>query len=123
MAEKALLFYGFTRDEAFIVRDSLAAALGCEIEMISASGREETAVESVLAEMPAADFTEEDTRFLMFLGFEDSDISESIRAFPKISKRPILCTLTENNMTWTIAALLEHLKEEDARARGKSCEK
>ena len=118
MSEKALLFYGFTRDEAFIVRDALAAALAVEIEMISASGKESMTLESVLAEMPVADFNEAETRFLMFLGFDDSDISESIRSFPKISKRPILCTLTENNLTWTITHLIEHLKEEDARMKG-----
>ncbi|MGL4370409.1 MAG: DUF3783 domain-containing protein [Spirochaetota bacterium] len=123
MENKALLFYGFTRDEAFIVRDAIASTLACEVEMISASGRESSTVETVLAEMSAAHFTDEEIRFLMFLGFEDSDISESIHAFPKISKRPILCTLTENNISWTISALIEHLKEEDCRARGKSCEK
>ena len=121
MAEKALLFYGFTLGEAFTVRDAIAAALAAEIEMISASGRENVTVESVLAEMPVSDFAEADTRFLMFLGFDDGDISESIRAFPKISKRPILCTLTENNLTWTVSYLIEHLKEEDARMKGNAC--
>ena len=122
MSEKALLFYGFTRDEAFIVRDALAAALAVEIEMISASGKESATVESVLAEMPVADFSEAETRFLMFLGFEESEISESLRAFPKISKRPILCTLTKNNLSWDISHLLEHLKEEEARMKGNACQ-
>ena len=65
-------------------------------------------------------FDDAPVRFMMFLGFDDEDISASIKAFPKVSKRPILCTLTENNLKWTVSALLEHLMEEDARVKGRN---
>ena len=122
MDAKAFLFYGFNLDEALLVRDTVSEALGEEIDTISASGEESSTVADVLDRMPDGTFAEAPVRFLMFLGFDDEDISAAIKAFPKISKRPILCTLTENNMKWTIAYLLEHLIEEDTRVRGKSCQ-
>ena len=121
MADKAFLFYGFDLDDALLVANTIEEALGCEIDTISASGEENAVLGAVLDRMPDATFKDEAVRFLMFLGFSDEDISASIKAFPKIKKRPILCTLTENNMNWTIAQLLEHLIEEDTKVRGKSC--
>ena len=120
MAEKAFLFYGFDLDDALLVKNTIEEALGVEIDEISASGEETATLEDVLDRMPDATFTDGPSRFLMFLGFSDEDISAAIKAFPKIKKRPILCTLTQNNMKWTIAHLHEHLIEEDTKVKGKS---
>jgi hypothetical protein len=122
MEDKAFLYYGFNLDEALLVRDTISAALDTEIDTISASGEEHSSIEDLLDRMPDGNFTDAPVRFLMFLGFTDEDISAVIKAFPKVSKRPILCTLTENNMKWTVSHLLEHLIEEDSKVRGKTCQ-
>ena len=119
MDDKAFLYYGFTLDDALLVRDTISDAIGEDIDTISASGEEDSTIEDVLDRMPDARFDDAPVRFMMFLGFDDEDISASIKAFPKISKRPILCTLTENNLKWTVSALLEHLVEEDTRVKGR----
>jgi hypothetical protein len=50
----------------------------------------------------------------MFLGFDDNDISSTLEKFPAADKmtRPIFCGLTENNISWPLQKLLEHLIEE-----------
>jgi hypothetical protein len=118
MAEKALLTFGLSRDEAAVSTQVLSQKLGFDIDIISASGMEDHTVEEILDLSPDSVFVEDSTRFVMFLGFDDREISESLNSFPLTKERPIFCTLTENNLSWTIRKLAEHLLEEHRTIRG-----
>lgn len=119
MDDKAFLFYGFNLNDALLIRDTISETLGTEIDTISATGEEASTIEDVLDRMSDGNFLNAPVRFLMFLGFSDEEISASIKAFPRVQNRPILCTLTEKNMKWTVSYLLNHLIEEDEKVKGK----
>lgn len=120
MADKGLLIYGLSDSDARICRETLESALGEAIDVISASMRDHETVRSVLESAGDREtHTGKETRFIMFLGFNNEEIGRALNGFPTLdSPRPIFCTLTENNLEWTISSLAEHLKEEDARMRG-----
>ena len=119
MDEYGILLYGFDSKDAETVRSSLEHSLRGPVLALSASGGESRKVSEIL-DNPADSFIEGEVRILMFLGFRDSEIREALSIFPKEMKRPIFCTLTENNGDWTFSYLLEHLEEEhrQATARG-----
>jgi hypothetical protein len=118
MAEKALLTFGLSRDEAAVSTQVLSQKLGLDINLISASGMEDRTVEEILELSPDSVFVEDTIRFVMFLGFDDKEIRESLTSFPLTTQRPIFCTLTENNLSWTIRKLADHLLEEHRAVRG-----
>ena len=117
MAEKALLTFGLSRDEAAVSTQILSQKLGKDIDLISASGMENHTVEEILELAPDSVFVEDSTRFVMFLGFDDAEIRTSLDSFPLTEMRPIFCTLTENNLSWTIRKLADHLLEEHRTVR------
>jgi hypothetical protein len=117
MADRALLFYGLSEADARLTTTTLGNALGITLDLISASGREQDHLNDIL-ENPSRTFEECEVRFVMFLGFDDKQIGEALQSFPLLSvSRPIFCTLTRNNLSWTIAQLAEHLVEEDKTMR------
>jgi len=117
MDEYGILLYGFGPAEAETVRLKLEEVLSGTLLAMSASGSETRKVSDILDE-PSDFFSAGDVRVLMFLGFGDGEIRKALSAFPKDMKRPIFCTLTENNENWTFSHLLEHLAEEHRQARG-----
>jgi hypothetical protein len=120
MADRALLFYGFQETDAKNAASALSVAIGIPIDIISASGNEEKRVSEILEDNQPPFFELKDASFVMFLGFDDSEILVALRNFPTLSaERPIFCTLTTNNISWTIAALAKHLIEEDKAVRGR----
>jgi hypothetical protein len=119
MADKALLLYGITEIEAIKIRDALSASLSCEIDVYSATGHEKIIIKDFLENTPDQIYAIRNIRFLMFLGFEDSEIHSALAAFPQDVARPIFCTLTENNLSWTFDFLAEHLAEEHKKMTSK----
>jgi hypothetical protein len=119
MADRGLLLYGIAETEAIRIRDSLSASLPDTIELLSATGHEKSIIRDFLENTPEQIFAIRNIRFLMFLGFEDTDIQSALAAFPKDVARPIFCTLTENNLSWTFEYLAEHLAEEHERMTSK----
>jgi len=118
MADAGILVYGFPEDEACAVRGGFAAACGIEIDLLSASGSETQTVEMVLGAGGSGVYESRDDRFLMFLGFDDTMIRRALDAYA-LPIRPIFCGLTENNLQWKVAYLMEHLCEERAEHEGR----
>lgn len=116
MDEYGLLLYGFGPEEARTICSSFGEIVPGPIAALSASGGESRLVSEIL-DSPSDFFEQGDVRILMFLGFGDDEIRRSLSRYPKEIKRPIFCTLTENNSGWTFGYLVEHLREEHLRAR------
>ena len=116
MEPLGIMLYGYGKDRATTIREALVAALGRDVTLISASGREGDTVERILDAEEAEAFEEKETRVLMFLGFSREEMSLAMDRFPgDVVARPIFCGLTESNAGWTLEHLLEHLLEEHAR--------
>ncbi len=116
MEPLGIMLYGYGKNQAMTIREALAAALGRDVTLISASGREGDTVESILNAEDTEVFEERETRILMFLGFSREEMSMAMDRFPGDGvARPIFCGLTESNAGWTLEYLLEHLLEEHAR--------
>jgi len=109
-----ILLYGYSKAQSEEIGTSIAAALGREVDLLSASGMEEKTVDEILEAGGSAGFEEREDRVLMFLGFDDEAISRAIDGFPKEKGivRPIFCGLTDDNVQWKFTYLLEHLLEE-----------
>jgi len=112
MEPAGCMIYGFNQNSAEQVKAAFELAVDREVIIISASAMEEKTVSDVLDAGPRDLFEEKDQGFLMFLGFDQEMVQSAMKAFPDGLSRPIFCGLTENNSTWTIAFLLEHLIEE-----------
>ena len=114
MKDTAIMLYGYSIDNATEIQSVLQDALGRDILLISASCREGMTVADIIRHGGESFFEERETRMLMFLGCEDNDIEKALKGFPDLEgvARPIFCGLTEQNLKWTMADLLEHLLEE-----------
>lgn len=107
-----LLLYGFSAEEAGILKEETKNFHESEILFLSASQREELIVKDIL-NLEEHSFVEAlDDRFIMFLGFDDVLIMKFIKNFPSNMKRPIFCGLTSSNIEWKISYLMDHLIEE-----------
>lgn len=114
-----ILVYGFKLEEAEQIVIAFEDRFGAEVVLVSATGKEKKTVQEILDSGPGGEFDEKEDRMLMFLGFNDQQIKQALKAFPSDVgiPRPIFCGLTEENVNWTITQLMEHLKEEQVQAR------
>ena len=114
MEPLGILLYGYNLEHSNSIKTSLDAALDQDIIVISASNKEQSKVSEILNQPPEACFEDKETKILMFLGFSDEQIGAVLKAFPQDEglKRPIFCGLTEQNINWSMNALIEHLLEE-----------
>ena len=117
------MLYGYDRGQSDIIKESLAALTGKGVSIFGGSGREGDTVRDIIEGEPGDGFGPGKVGVLMFLGFDDGQIGAVLDSFPRHEglPRPIFCTLTENNVEWTISMLLEHLLEEQrywAESRG-----
>ncbi len=114
MAEIGIMAYGFSENEADSIKGSLEKINGEDVILISGSKREEDLIGEILEDEKYSIFEEkENPRVIMFLGFDGPKIHASMDNFPKLEgPRPIFCTPTEQNISWTLKALLEDLMEE-----------
>lgn len=112
-----IVLYGYSEDMAGHILTFLKDAIGRDVTLVSASGREDDTVDEILDEDGAAVFEGREDRVLMFLGFDEREISLAMDRFPKGGEipRPIFCGLTEENHCWKFSYLLEHLLEEHRR--------
>jgi hypothetical protein len=108
------MLYGYDRDEAYIIRDTLAQVLSAEIELISASGKEKRIVMDIINDGPSEEFEDVEDKVLMVLSFTDEDLEQTLRGFPKAGGmvRPIFCMLTDHNSKWPLSQLIEDLLRE-----------
>lgn len=117
MAEKAILVYGLTKDEAVSAAETLSQSLEYDVDLFSATSHESMTVNDVVNDYPEQVFGTQDIRFVMFLGVaSEEELGLLLKAYPKNQNRPIFCTLTESNRQWTIQNLASHLAEEHTQA-------
>lgn len=114
-----ILVYGFKPEEAEQVVIAFEDRFASEVVLVSATGKEKKTVQEILDSGPGGEFTEKEDRMLMFLGFNDQQIKQALKAYPSDVgiPRPIFCGLTEENIGWKIEHLIDHLKEEQEQAR------
>jgi hypothetical protein len=113
MAERAILVYGLTKDEAVSAATSISQSLEYDVDLFSATSHENITVNDTINDYPEQVFKAKDIRFVMFLGVtSEEELALMLKAFPKNQSRPIFCTLTESNRYWTIEKLSSHLAEE-----------
>jgi hypothetical protein len=109
-----ILLYGYNMNDAAGLRSIIEKGLGRKIILFSASGREDKNLKEVLDAGNVSNFEECETKILIFLGFLDGDIQKTMQMINgKDIARPIFCTLTAENIHWTLKVLIEHLRKED----------
>jgi hypothetical protein len=87
--------------------------LGRKIILFSASGMEDKNLQEVLDAANVSSFEDCETKILIFLGFLDGDMQKTMQMISgKDITRPIFCTLTAENIHWTLKVLIEHLCKE-----------
>jgi len=109
-----MMLYGYETSESAFLQAYLSDILQRPVIALSASGKEDVPVQMIL-EDPGETFEKNETKILMFLGFDDLQIGLALDQFPKDGSisRPIFCGLTEENINWPLNQLLEHLREEE----------
>ncbi len=117
MADLGLVFYGYTKDSADSIKGAYSQKLNKDIEIFGASESDNYRMEEILEDPDKNKFENGENKFLMFLGFDNDQISECLKFFPDGEERPVFCGLTENNFTWQVNYLMAHLIEEKIEAR------
>jgi len=116
MPDYGIMLYGYNAEDADKIKSLLEAGLGVDIDLISASTMEDSTVIEILDKGDEDTFEDKETKLLMYLGdFTDEQLRTGMKAIPKDAepKRPIFCTLTENNLNWKLTQLIEDLLEEE----------
>lgn len=111
MEEKALMLYGYRAADIAAVTAAVSGAIGAPVTAFDASGLERSSVSEVLRGGCTPHAPACGTRFLMFVGFADTEILASMRAVT-LEPRPLFCCLTPSNVSWEIGTLASHLEEE-----------
>jgi hypothetical protein len=117
MEALGIMLYGYSKDDAMTIKDALSGLTGRELTIVCAARQESEKVKKIL-EMGLENVYEAKTeKVLMFLNFDDEQISACMKGFPKRKglKRPIFCGVTKENLDWRFDRLLEHLLEEKKR--------
>jgi hypothetical protein len=116
MAELGLLFYGYEKKSADVIKETYSEIFGEAIEIFGAAESDNLRVEEILEDPEKSRYGNGENKFLMFLGFDNAQISRCLQTFPPSEKRPIFCGLTEHNISWEVNHLMEHLIEEKREA-------
>jgi len=117
MNQTGLLLFGYDRQQADTIKETLDGLLEKDLFLISASQRENWKVIDILEEEPGNLFEEMTPKICMFLGFSREEIDATLKGFPKEKEiaRPLFCVPTEHNLQWRFERLREHLLEEQRR--------
>ena len=89
MDELGIMVYGYSRDRAEKIRDSLCDLTGRRVVLFSATGREDEVIEKIIGGQAGGEYADGPDPVLMFLGFSDIEISDAIDSFPGPLPRPI----------------------------------
>ena len=79
-----ILVYGYDKAGARSIHHYLEKLLDTQISLISAIGREEEIVESIISDDDAGIFKDGSPKILPFLGFSDENITVVLDAFSQI---------------------------------------
>jgi len=110
-----IMLYGYAREEAVVIRDAISRGAGVPVDLVNASGKEDSTVSSILDSGGSGLFSDGESKILMFLGFTDDALGKAmddLKVVPGIH-RPIFCCLTEENMKWMLKDLIKDLRDED----------
>jgi hypothetical protein len=115
MEPLGILLYGYNSTDSKSIQKKILGILDEDVIVISGSSKEAMKVIDILEQGPTDDFEDSEHKILVFLGFNDQQVSSVLNGFPKNDdlKRPIFCGLTEQNINWPLKDLIEHLVEED----------
>ena len=115
MQTAGILLYGYNREDALLIKSFTDRTLGFPVPMKSASRSKDKKISDILKNTTDDFFADETTKILMLIDFTEEQINAFLGNFPSREgglKRPIFCTLTEQNRDWPFGELIEHLKEE-----------
>ena len=117
MNPTGILLFGYDRQQADTIKESLDGLLKKEIFLISASHKEDWKIIDILEQEPGTCFEEKNHKVCMFLGFSREQIDTTLKGFPKEKgiARPLFCVPTQHNLQWRFEKLQEHLLEEQRR--------
>ncbi len=119
MEDLGILLYGYDEDSAMAIKNNMDEIHNSDIILLSASDREKSIVDDVLREGGSRIFEKKNDPFMMFLGFSDKSIEQTLAGLEVSDRfeRPIFCGLTQQNIRWSVEALHDHLIEERRKFR------
>ena len=125
MEQLGIMLYGYEKTDAYIIKTAIEGVVNGEVFLISGSRKETHIIENIISDEMYDTFDDKEVKVLMFLGFDDKEISLVLDRFPGSDKitRPIFCGLTENNIKWPLQELIKHLIEERNYLNSKKQEK
>ena len=117
MQPVGVLINGYNSEDAGTIKAFLDRTLDTDVIMVSASQKADMKIIDILRQGPEACFEDEDGKILMSMGFSEVQTHMVLKGFPGEGglKRPIFCTLTQQNRQWPLRELVEHLAAEHRR--------
>src|SRR4030042_672954 len=114
MQSVGVLICGYDSKDARTIKTFLDGTLDAYVIMVSASPKDDARSIDILRKKPEDRFEEEETKVLVFIGFSEVQIHMVLEGFPGDGglKRPIFCTLTNQNQNLPLRKLVEHLTAE-----------
>ena len=121
MRQLGVMLYGYGERDAMRIKAALDQALATDVELMSASGREGSRVMDVIEVAPLDRFDDREPKVLMVLGMDDPEVDAALKGFPSGEgvPRPIFCSLTRHNASWTVQQLIGDLLKERAYFEGR----
>jgi len=111
--QKHVVVYGYSEEDMNKLKGFLDNKLEINLEIISASGKENIKIADILEINEGSFFEDKEDKVLMFLDFLDEEIRYILHNFSEINiPKPLFCVLTEHNIEWTFDKLIFDLIEE-----------
>jgi len=111
--QKHVVVYGYSEEDMNKLKEFLDNKLEINLEIISASGKENIKIADILEINEGSFFEDKEDKVLMFLDFLDEEIRYILHNFSEINiPKPLFCVLTEHNIEWTFDKLIFDLIEE-----------
>jgi hypothetical protein len=109
----AILVYGYTKEDAEVIKQRMDNLTEKDVVLLDGSEKEGMIINDIMSSGSGFSYKEEENKIVMFIGFEGSQIEKCLNFFPRGDiVRPIFCSLTEQNIGWTLEHLLDDLNKE-----------
>lgn len=122
MEAAGVLICGYGVRDAQAIKAFLDRTLDAYVIMVGASPKSDMKIIDILRRKPEDFFEEDETKILMFLGFSEVQTHMVLEGFPGDGglKRPVFCTLTNQNQNLPLRELITRLLEERRRWSGEN---
>ena len=111
--QKHIVVYGYPEEDVNKLKAFLGNKLEINLEIISASGKENIKIADILESNECSLFEDKQNKVLMFLDFLDEEIRYLLHNFSDVNiPKPLFCVLTEHNIEWNFDKLILDLIEE-----------